>query len=379
MKNEREWTLIAEARALVRIAKASASTQPRHPAGSPKGGQFAAKGGGVGSATGAFVGARLGAAAGIAAGVATGLPGAAKVGMALGGGIGIHVGSQIGGIAGTFAGMALDAAMPKLKTLAAKIKEIAPDLDLNVEAMADGLVRATEKAGLSQENFSLLQSELAGSSFGKYFTEANAINSLKSMGDTESLRAYESFLGAQGTVGKADSAPSGEATLGQFLGAAYAYARLAGAGRLPEAESGSVATETRLLAEVAKIDADQQLVYGWASVYEQDGRPVIDKQGDRISETEVVKMAQRFITEARVAKRLHAVEPVGAVVESLVLTHEIQKALGVDLGKAGWFVGIKVNDPETWARVKSGELRTLSIGGRGVRTPMELEKVIENE
>ncbi len=124
---------------------------------------------------------------------------------------------------------------------------------------------------------------------------------------------------------------------------------------------------------VAKMEtADQRLVYGWASVYSQAGQPVIDRQGDRISETEVVKMAHRFVSEARVAKAMHSQDaPIGEVVESLVLTEEIQKALGIDLGQAGWFVGMKINDDAAWQRVKSGELRTLSIGGKGRRVAAE--------
>lgn len=132
-------------------------------------------------------------------------------------------------------------------------------------------------------------------------------------------------------------------------------------------ETKTVETDVRLYSDITKIDAEQRLVYGWASVYSQAGQPVIDKQGDRISEAEVVKMAHRFISEARVAKALHTSPQIGVVVESLVLTDAIQKALGIDLGQSGWFVGMRVDDDAAWERVKSGELRTLSIGGKGIR------------
>jgi len=121
---------------------------------------------------------------------------------------------------------------------------------------------------------------------------------------------------------------------------------------------------------VGGISEEQQMVYGWASVYEKSGQPVVDKQGDRISEREVVKMAQRFVRDARIAKTMHGSPKTGDVVESMVFTRELQRALGIDLGFSGWLVGIHVSDPETWARVKSGELRTLSIGGTGIRTPV---------
>ena len=48
----------------------------------------------------------------------------------------------------------------------------------------------------------------------------------------------------------------------------------------------------------------------------------------------------------------------------------MQKALGVDLGKVGWFIGLKIEDDGVWKRVKSGELAAFSFGGRGVREPI---------
>jgi phage head maturation protease len=64
---------------------------------------------------------------------------------------------------------------------------------------------------------------------------------------------------------------------------------------------------------------------------------------------------------------MHDGDKKGEIVESIVLTREVQDALGISLDKIGWFVGFKVYDDEVWAKVKSGELRMLSIGGRGTR------------
>jgi hypothetical protein len=397
MKDEQQWQTLSEVRALIAKARSSAGgSQPRHPAGSSKGGQFAPKGGAIGASSGAFIGARLGAAAGVAAGAMTGIPGAAKVGMVIGGGVGIEVGSKVGRAVGTLSGAALDIVVPKAKALAASIKEKVPDLDIDVDAMANGVLAAAERIGMSQENFNALQDAVKTSPIGQYMNEANAVRSLRAIGDQETLSMYQGFLDAQkqqtaATYGKMPGEPIGKAdtTLDKpketdetqvFFGAAYAYTQLMQAGLLEAYDATEDATaetaeptEKRLFADIAKIDDEQRLVYGWASVYEQDGQPVIDKQRDRISEGEVVKMAQRFVTDARVAKALHQSAPVGRVVESLVLTRDIQKSLGIDLGKAGWFVGMKIDDPATWDRVKSGELRTLSIGGKGVRTKTELE------
>ena len=67
---------------------------------------------------------------------------------------------------------------------------------------------------------------------------------------------------------------------------------------------------------------------------------------------------------------MHAVIGVGEVVESVVLSKDLQQALGINLGIEGWFVGVHVQDADTWARVQKGELTMFSIGGTGERTPL---------
>ena len=49
------------------------------------------------------------------------------------------------------------------------------------------------------------------------------------------------------------------------------------------------------------------------------------------------------------------------------------RSMGMDDGRHGWFVGMKIHDEETWQKIKSGELSMFSIGGKGVRTPAEVE------
>ena len=124
-------------------------------------------------------------------------------------------------------------------------------------------------------------------------------------------------------------------------------------------------------AEVLKANDDERTVLGWASVIERDGQPVIDHQGDVIDEPTLVKAAHGFMSNYRVGKAMHDGQPVSDAVESMVFTRDLQKALGIDLGMVGWLVKFKVNDDEVWKKVKSGELRSFSIGGRGERTPIE--------
>lgn len=132
--------------------------------------------------------------------------------------------------------------------------------------------------------------------------------------------------------------------------------------------AGGGAVPVRTEIEVAEVKGDQRYVAGWASVIEIGGEVVADTQHDTIGEAELVRAAHEFVREFRVGKAMHA----GAAdaveyVESVVMTREVQKAMGVDLGRVGWWVAGYVRDDAVWRRVKSGELRSLSIGGSAVR------------
>lgn len=121
-----------------------------------------------------------------------------------------------------------------------------------------------------------------------------------------------------------------------------------------------------------EADAKMGRVWGWASVIEKDGKPVIDHQGDMIEPEELVKAAHDFITNSRTAGVMHSRadgQPVkiGHVVESVVLTRDLQKALGINLDRAGWLIGMQITDPTVKQQVSDGVLKSFSIGGKGRR------------
>jgi hypothetical protein len=120
--------------------------------------------------------------------------------------------------------------------------------------------------------------------------------------------------------------------------------------------------------EVTKLDEDQRLVFGWASVIEnEDGTPLEDLQGDTIAADELEKAAYRFVLDSRKAGEMHErTEGIGRLVESFVVTPEKADALGL-AKRSGWWVGFKIDDDSTWAEVKKGNFRMFSIGGRAVR------------
>lgn len=122
---------------------------------------------------------------------------------------------------------------------------------------------------------------------------------------------------------------------------------------------------------ISKTDEDQCLVFGWASVIEEGGKPVTDSQGDQISEAELEKAFYGFAEEARQAGVDHQDwgDHIGKMVECIVFTKEKQKALGIDLGKVGAWVGFRLK-PEIFAKVKNEGYRAFSIGGHGRRVPL---------
>lgn len=119
---------------------------------------------------------------------------------------------------------------------------------------------------------------------------------------------------------------------------------------------------------ITKTNEDQNLVFGWASVIEENGRTVVDSHGDTISEHELERAFYGFAKDARVAGYMHedVGEHVGHLIECMVFTKAKQQALGIDLGKIGAWVGFKV-DPAIFKRVRDGEIRALSIGGSAMR------------
>lgn len=137
----------------------------------------------------------------------------------------------------------------------------------------------------------------------------------------------------------------------------------------------SVSEETM---KILKIDEDQHMVYGWASVISEKGEVHVDTQDDAIEAHELEKAVTEFMINVRKALVMHERNPDGSipnergiVVHSFPLTKELMKSLGLSCDQEGWIVGLKINDGPTWERVKKGELTAFSIGGSGTRHKKE--------
>lgn len=131
-----------------------------------------------------------------------------------------------------------------------------------------------------------------------------------------------------------------------------------------------------LVVPVIRSDAEKREVYGFLSVArDAAGATVTDSHGSQISVEELDRMAHRYLVEARgVGEQHERFDGIGHVIESVVFTREKQAAIppkGIPEGHVheGWWVGFRVDDPDTWGRLKRGELTGLSIGGWAKRVP----------
>lgn len=126
--------------------------------------------------------------------------------------------------------------------------------------------------------------------------------------------------------------------------------------------------------EIAKLDADKRQCFGWASKVKVDGRSIVDKQNDMIDINDIEDAAYRYVQNSRIGGNMHRRDSDGQpyraaeMIESMVFTPEKIEKLGLPPDfPHGWWIGLQVHDPDTWAEVRSGAKTKFSIHGSGVR------------
>lgn len=122
--------------------------------------------------------------------------------------------------------------------------------------------------------------------------------------------------------------------------------------------------------DIYKAREDAQLVSGWANVaIDKDGNAPLDWQDDIIAPATLEKAAMQFMMDYRGSGEMHKGNSKGTVVESIVFTKEKQQAIGIPEGTVpeGWFITVKVHDPDVFAKVKDGTYRMFSIQGTAKR------------
>lgn len=125
--------------------------------------------------------------------------------------------------------------------------------------------------------------------------------------------------------------------------------------------------------EISKVNEDKRQVFGWASVVEMNGEPIVDRQGDYISIDEIEKSAYTYVQKSRKGGDMHKRDASGPrhvsdMIESFVVTPEKVEKMGLpEDTPIGWWVGYQIHDEDTWNIVKSGGRTGFSIHGSGQR------------
>jgi hypothetical protein len=139
-----------------------------------------------------------------------------------------------------------------------------------------------------------------------------------------------------------------------------------------------------VVSKFTEFDDDQQLAFGWASVTRLHGQPVLDRQGDYISTDDIEKAAYEYVQKSRRGGHMHRRDEfdqpvhVSDVVESVVFTPEKIEKMGLPADyPQGWWMGVKIHDPDVWTDVKSGKLTGFSIHGKGRRQEVGIDTAME--
>jgi len=119
--------------------------------------------------------------------------------------------------------------------------------------------------------------------------------------------------------------------------------------------------------QIIKLDEEQRVVWGWASVTSLNGEPIVDSQGDIIEPRVLEKAATEFMLGARNGLTMHKGEPTTTIVHSMLFTDDVKKAFGIESPYEGWLIAVKVHCEKTWDQVKQGQFRGFSIGGKAIR------------
>jgi hypothetical protein len=125
--------------------------------------------------------------------------------------------------------------------------------------------------------------------------------------------------------------------------------------------------------EISKSN-DKRQVFGWASVVELNGEPIVDLQGDYMAIDVIEKAAYDYVHSSRRGGDMHQVgSHASDLIESFIVTPEKKAQLNLpDEMPVGWWVGFQVNDDKVWEMVKDGKRPEFSIHGSGQRVDVEI-------
>ena len=112
----------------------------------------------------------------------------------------------------------------------------------------------------------------------------------------------------------------------------------------------------------SQLDDDNYVVKAVALIPDK-----VDGNGEALSEAEIYKAMLKFMDYQNVDSQHDFIEGKGKVVMNWILDKEEQFELKnggtATYPKGTWLVGVKVNDPKEWDKIKSGERTGFSIAG----------------
>lgn len=120
-------------------------------------------------------------------------------------------------------------------------------------------------------------------------------------------------------------------------------------------------------AEVAKVNEELGLVFGWALISKEDGEEYWDLQGDHAGDQAILEASLDFAKNSRMAKEVHKGDDVGEYVFLMPLTADVAKAFEIETQKTGLMLGLKP-DKEVLEKFADGTYGGFSIGGKVIES-----------
>ncbi len=106
---------------------------------------------------------------------------------------------------------------------------------------------------------------------------------------------------------------------------------------------------------VSKSSNPERMVIGIANMTTVKGQLIEDLDGDTFSTQAVIEWMRDIIKTHRSVDFDHTTEPSMELVQGFVLSDDVQKALGIDLGFEPALVEVHVADDADWAKVEQGD------------------------
>ena len=120
--------------------------------------------------------------------------------------------------------------------------------------------------------------------------------------------------------------------------------------------------------EIAKVDEELGLVFGYGIVCKVDGEDYVDLQNQHVPESVMLKSLLDFALNSNMAKDMHGHgvhgdDSIGGYPFLFPMTEEIAKSLDIKIKKSGALVALKPEKSDVLQKFKDGTYTGFSIGG----------------